>query len=85
MDICLIGALTRCRDKAMMPFLIVDIGVRATELLSIKLEEINLILGEVLIRRGKSRKPHCVYIGSKTRKAVRVYLRLRHDSVSFFG
>jgi integrase/recombinase XerD len=70
--------LTGQRDKAMMFFLL-DTGVRARELVSINLEDVNPITGDVLVRVGKGRKPRTVYLGSKSRKALRAYLRLRHD------
>jgi integrase/recombinase XerD len=70
--------LTGHRDKAMMFFLL-DTGVRARELMSINLEDMNLITGDVLVRVWKGRKPRTVYLGSKSRKALRAYLRLRHD------
>ena len=60
---------------------LLDSGVRASELLSINLEDINIITGDILIRQGKGRKPRYVFIGSKTRKVVRAYLKLRHDSL----
>jgi len=71
--------LTGQRDKAMMLFLL-DTGVRASELVSINLEDINPITGEVLVKVGKGRKPRTVYLGSKSRKALRIYLRLRQDN-----
>jgi len=73
--------LTGQRDKALMLFLL-DTGVRAGELVSINLEDANPILGDVLIRVGKGRKPRTVFLGSKSRKALRTYLRLRRDSSS---
>jgi integrase/recombinase XerD len=70
--------LTGQRDKAMMFFLL-DTGVRARELVSLNLEDVNPITGDVLVRVGKGRKPRTVYLGSKSRKALRAYLRLRYD------
>lgn len=70
--------LTGQRDKAMMFFLL-DTGVRASELVSINLEDVNPITGDVLVRVGKGRKPRTVFLGSKSRRALRAYLRLRHD------
>ncbi len=78
LDICPKNTLTGLRDKAIMLFLL-DSGVRASELLSINLDDINLVSGEILIRQGKGRKPRFVFIGSRTRKAVRAYLKIRHD------
>jgi len=43
---------TGLRDKALMLFLL-DTGVRASELCSINLEDVNPITGEVLVRSGK--------------------------------
>lgn len=78
LEVCSKETVTGRRDNAIMLFLL-DSGVRATELLDIDLDDINLINGEVLIRQGKGRKPRYVFIGSKTRKAVRNYLRFRKD------
>jgi integrase/recombinase XerD len=71
--------LTGQRDKAMMLFLL-DTGVRASELVSINLADVNPITGDVLVRIGKGRKPRTVYLGSKSRKALRAYLKLRRDN-----
>lgn len=70
--------LTGQRDKAMMLFLL-DTGVRASEFVSINLEDVNPITGDILVRVGKGRKPRTVYLGSKSRKALRAYLKLRQD------
>lgn len=71
--------LTSRRDKALMLFLL-DTGVRASELVSISLEDVKLTTGDTIIRQGKGRKERQVYLGSKSRKAVRAYLKLRRDS-----
>jgi len=78
MEVCFHN-LTGQRDKAMMLFLL-DTGVRASELVSINLEDVNPTIGDVLVRVGKGRKPRTVYLGSKSRKALRAYLKLRRDS-----
>lgn len=77
MEVCS-NNLTGMRDKAMMVFLL-DTGVRASELVSINLEDVNSTTGDVLVRVGKGRKPRTVYLGSKSRKALRAYLKLRTD------
>jgi integrase/recombinase XerD len=71
--------LTGQRDIAMMLFLL-DTGVRARELVSINLEDVNHVTGDILVRVGKGRKPRTVYLGSKSRKALRAYLKIRQDS-----
>ncbi len=80
LEICSKESLLGVRDRAIMLFLL-DSGVRASELLSINLEDVNIISGEILVREGKGRKPRYVFIGSKTRKAIRAYLKLRKDSL----
>ena len=67
------------RDRAIM-FCLLDTGARASEFLSMDLEDLNPITGAILIRRGKGRKPRTVYLGQKSRKAVRAYLRHRRDN-----
>jgi site-specific recombinase XerD len=67
------------RDKAIILSL-ADTGVRAAELLSIDLDDIDLVTGEVHIRAGKGNKPRFVFLGKKARKAIRRYLRTRKDA-----
>ena len=67
------------RDKAMMLGLL-DTGARAKEFLNINLEDIELATGSVLIRQGKGRKPRLVFLGRKSIRAIRAYLRARHDN-----
>jgi integrase/recombinase XerD len=70
--------LTSKRDKALMLFLL-DTGVRASELINITLADTNLVTGDVLIKLGKGRKDRNVYLGSKSRKALRAYIKVRND------
>jgi integrase/recombinase XerD len=66
------------RDKAILLGLI-DTGARAREFLNINLEDMNQATGAILIRSGKGGKPRSVFIGKKSRKAIRSYLRIRKD------
>lgn len=75
---CQKGTFTGERDKAILLTLL-DTGARAKEFLDINLDDINLITGEILIRQGKGRKPRMVYLGNKSRKVVRNYLKHRDD------
>jgi len=43
------------------------------------IKEIDLNTGAVMIKCGKGGKTRMVFIGRKTRRAMRAYLRLRHD------
>jgi site-specific recombinase XerD len=78
-ETCNANQLIGARDKAIILFLI-DTGVRANELLSIGRADIDLILGAVIIRLGKGRKPRSVFIGKSTRRAIKAYLRLAPSS-----
>ena len=67
------------RDKAIL-LALMDTGARASEFLNINLDDLNLATGEVLIRSGKGGKPRTVFVGKKSRKAIRAYLRMRTDN-----
>lgn len=54
------------RDRAILLFLL-DTGVRASEFLAINLSDVNQVLGDILIRKGKGNKPRTVYIGKQSR------------------
>lgn len=66
------------RDRAILLSLL-DTGARAAELLALDIQDVNPIIGAVLIRSGKGRKPRMAYLGKKTRKAMREYLHHRQD------
>ena len=67
------------RDKAILLALL-DTGARARELLQLNVEDVDLGAGSALIRKGKGRKPRMVFLGRRSRRAVRAYLRLRRDN-----
>lgn len=69
------------RDKAIF-LTLVDTGCRANEFLNIDLEDMDIIHGSIWIKQGKGRKPRTVGISSKTKKAIKNYLRLRNDDLS---
>jgi integrase len=54
-------------------------GARSTELLAIDIENCNLITGEILLKKTKSGYQRRVYIGPKTRKLAKKYLKTRKD------
>ena len=66
------------RDRALLLALL-DTGARAREFLSVNLEDVDQVTGSVILRRTKARQPRVVFIGRKTRKQLRAYLRLRSD------
>jgi integrase/recombinase XerD len=69
------------RDRAILLFLL-DTGLRARELLSMNINDINFITGMVRLLAGKGRKPRDVVISKDTRKTVRAYLKLRQDNLT---
>ena len=66
------------RDQAIFLFLL-DTGARAQEACDMNLKEVDMNTGAVMIRYGKGGKTRMVFIGRKTRRAMRSYLRRRHD------
>ena len=78
LDTCKRGKFTDERDKSILLFLL-DSGVRAGELLALDKTDVDILTGDVLIRKSKSRKPRTVFIGRQARRALRAYLKLRED------
>jgi site-specific recombinase XerD len=75
---CQRGKFTGDRYHAIFLFLL-DTGARAQELCNTTIEDTDLNTGAVMIRYGKGGKTRMVFLGRKTRRALRSYLRLRHD------
>jgi integrase/recombinase XerD len=78
LETCKRGKFTDERDRAILLFLL-DTGVRAGELLALDKQDTDILTGDVLIRKSKSRKPRTVFIGRQARRALRSYLKLRDD------
>lgn len=76
MKTCRRGTFFGDRDRAMLAALL-DTGCRAQELLDIDSNDVDLTTGQVLVRRGKGSKPRMVFLGAKSRRHLRVYLRHR--------
>lgn len=75
---CVRGNFAGERDRAIFLFLL-DSGVRAQEMCNIDIQDADLNTGEVKVRYGKGGKTRAVFLGRKTRRALRAYLRLRND------
>jgi site-specific recombinase XerD len=54
-----------------------DTGLRAAELLALNAEDVDLVTGQVVVRHGKGDKRRVVYLGSRSRKEMRGYLKER--------
>jgi len=76
---CEKGTFTGDRDAAILLCLL-DTGARASEFLSMELEDLNQASGAILIRQGKGSKPREAYLGRHSRKFLRKYLRHRTDN-----
>lgn len=75
LDVCSSNGFHDLRDKALLLFLL-DTGARASETCAIDLEDIDLRSGSILIRSGKGRKPRTVFLGKKSRRALRTYVKV---------
>ncbi|MDP2995497.1 MAG: tyrosine-type recombinase/integrase [Anaerolineales bacterium] len=75
---CPHNTFTGDRDAAILLCLL-DTGARASEFLSVNLDDINQARGDILIRQGKGRKPRTVFIGKQSKRALRRYLNHRND------
>jgi len=78
LETCDRHSLTGRRDRVAFIFLM-DTGVRAGEFVELDLADCKYPSGVVTVRRGKGGKPRTVFMGRKTLKVVRSYLRLRDD------
>ena len=65
-----------CRDRAMLLALL-DTGCRASEFLSLNIEDVDLSSGTVMVRHGKGGKQRITFLGTKSRREIRRYLRFR--------
>jgi integrase/recombinase XerD len=77
-DTCERGTFAGERDRAVLLFLL-DTGVRAQEACNVRLDDVDLNTGQVIIRYGKGGKSRVVFLGRTTRRAVRAHLRTRND------
>lgn len=66
------------RDKALLMFL-VDTGVRRAELLALNYGELDIFSGTMTIRKGKGGKSRMAYVGKRTLKELRKYLKTRPE------
>lgn len=66
------------RDKAIISVL-VDTGIRRSELMALRFEDIDLDTGRIVIKHGKGDKFRIVYAGKECRKALRKYVSCLDD------
>lgn len=70
---------TGVRDRLIL-LILIDTGLRAAELLGLNFDNVNPIVGTLQIMHGKGDKFRIVYLGKKTRIALRSYYRrIKHQ------
>ncbi len=57
-----------------------DTGARASELINLYIKDINPVTGVMVIKNGKGGKSRNAYLGRKSRRALRKYLKLLKDN-----
>ena len=58
-------------------------GLRISEALNIKLEDLSLDAKELIIRKGKGKKQRVVYLNSKIVNAIKEYLKVRNSQSEY--
>lgn len=66
------------RDKAIISVL-VDTGLRRSELLALRFEDVDIDTGRIVVKHGKGDKFRIVYAGKECRKALRKYISCLED------
>jgi integrase/recombinase XerD len=74
----LLGACGSLRDRALV-LVLLDTGLRAVELCSLKISDVTITTGAWTVRQGKGRKDRPVSLGANGRLAFRKYLMTRKD------
>ncbi len=75
---CDLSSFTGSRGRAIL-LALMDTGARAGELVAMSLADLD-ITGAILIKQGKGKKPRTVFLGEKSRRAFRTYLKQRDDT-----
>jgi len=66
------------RDKPLL-LTLADTGLRASEFISLDIQDIDLITGLISVKHGKGNKPRVVYVGRKCRQMIKRYLKSREN------
>jgi integrase/recombinase XerD len=74
---CNLKEFTGARDAALLLALL-DTGARVTEFLSVDLADVGPD-GSITLRHTKAKKPRAVFLSTRTRRALRAWLRMRRD------
>lgn len=66
------------RDRALL-YLLLDTGLRQMEVTNLRVDDLDLKQGQILVRQGKGQKSRVAFIGGKTRRCFLAYFRKRKD------
>ncbi len=77
LDLCAYSPIGR-RDLAMI-LVMLDTGLRVSELVSLDLDDVNLDLGRIRVLHGKGNKQRVVAFGDECRTGLSSYLGVRGD------
>jgi integrase/recombinase XerD len=80
--VCKENTFLGSRDYAIL-LILLDTGLRASEFLSIKLNDIEFRERKILIRNGKGGKFRYVFFGNQSNSAINRYLRIRKDDIDY--
>jgi integrase/recombinase XerD len=78
LDVCDTGR-NSLRDKCILKVL-TDTAARGSELISLNVSDVDLKAGTIMIVCGKGSKPRMVYLGDKSLRNLREYLKNRNDT-----
>jgi len=70
------ATMMEARDRAVLLTLL-DTGLRHAEFTDLRLEDLDIGTGAIVVRVGKGRKTRVTFVGKKTLKAILAYLRHR--------
>lgn len=76
-DIKNILRVCRTKREEAICLTLLDSGVRATELVTLNVNDLNMKSGTLIVRAGKGQKDRTTYVGARTRKAILRYLAER--------
>jgi len=84
LKLCSSKKLLDIRNRAIL-MMMLDTGIRVSEMVNLKLDDIDMETGSIMIRCGKGGKQRVVRIGAKAQKALWRYVTLyRHGSDAIF-
>jgi site-specific recombinase XerD len=71
------------RDRAAV-LVLADSGLRAAEFLGLNVDDVDSFTGEIRVKHGKGSKSRTVFIGKRTRRAVRAWIKQRRTGLALF-